>query len=193
MAMNVTSRCSRAGAEALRQGAQLAADARDTFRAGALLLRGSPFAVGLGRRLAVHRVSAARRDRACVVPDRRGRRSAASARRGPPSARIKPSPPRCRGPSGPTIAIWCLIRPLFRPHAPPAAVGSAGTDRTAATRRETSDISYGPHGRDNLLDIWRRHDLAPGPRAPVLHPGPRRRVGRRRQTRAGLHADEPHG
>ena len=33
---------------------------------------------------------------------------------------------------------------------------------------ETSDISYGPRGRDNLLDIWRRHDLAPGPRAPVL-------------------------
>src|ERR1700722_10228419 len=46
MVMNVTSRCSRAGAEALRQGVQLAADARDTFRAGALLLRGSPFAVG---------------------------------------------------------------------------------------------------------------------------------------------------
>ena len=67
-------------------------------------------------------------------PDRHGRRSAASARRGPPSARIKPSPPRCRGPSGPTIAIWCLIRPLFNPHAPPAAVGSAGKDRTSATR-----------------------------------------------------------
>ena len=34
--------------------------------------------------------------------------------------------------------------------------------------RHTSDISYGPGGRDNLLDIWRRHDLAPGHRAPVL-------------------------
>jgi acetyl esterase/lipase len=32
----------------------------------------------------------------------------------------------------------------------------------------TSDISYGPGGRDNLLDIWRRHDMAPGRRAPVL-------------------------
>src|SRR5947209_7865398 len=39
VAMNLTS---RAGAQALR----LAADARDTYRAGALLLRGSPFAVG---------------------------------------------------------------------------------------------------------------------------------------------------
>ena len=46
MTMNVTSRCSRAGAQALRHGTQLAADARDTCRAGALLLRGSPFAVG---------------------------------------------------------------------------------------------------------------------------------------------------
>src|SRR5581483_2255290 len=46
MVMNVTSRCSQAGAEALRHGTQLAADARDTFRASALLLRGSPSAVG---------------------------------------------------------------------------------------------------------------------------------------------------
>ena len=42
VAMNVTSLRSQAGAEALR----LAADAKDTYRAGALLLRGSPFAVG---------------------------------------------------------------------------------------------------------------------------------------------------
>src|SRR5690242_13548367 len=41
VAMNLTSRCSWAGAQALR----LAADARDTYRAGSLLLRGSPFAV----------------------------------------------------------------------------------------------------------------------------------------------------
>jgi acetyl esterase/lipase len=31
-----------------------------------------------------------------------------------------------------------------------------------------SDISYGPHGSANLLDIWRRPDLDPGERAPVL-------------------------
>ena len=43
---SVTARCSQAGAEALRQGAQLAADARGISRAGAVLLRGSPFAVG---------------------------------------------------------------------------------------------------------------------------------------------------
>ena len=32
----------------------------------------------------------------------------------------------------------------------------------------TRDISYGPLGRSNLLDIWRRPDLADGHRAPVL-------------------------
>ncbi len=31
-----------------------------------------------------------------------------------------------------------------------------------------SDISYGAHGRKNELDIWRRPDLAPDARAPVL-------------------------
>lgn len=35
-------------------------------------------------------------------------------------------------------------------------------------RPQTSDIPYGPGGRENLLDIWRRPDLAPGRRAPVL-------------------------
>jgi len=32
----------------------------------------------------------------------------------------------------------------------------------------TTDISYGPGGRNNLLDIWRRPDLPEGHRAPVL-------------------------
>jgi acetyl esterase/lipase len=30
------------------------------------------------------------------------------------------------------------------------------------------DIPYGPHGRSNRLDIWRRADLAPDARAPVV-------------------------
>ncbi|EUA18140.1 alpha/beta hydrolase fold family protein [Mycobacterium xenopi 3993] len=33
---------------------------------------------------------------------------------------------------------------------------------------QTSDIAYGPGGRDNLLDIWRQPDLAGGDRRPVL-------------------------
>jgi hypothetical protein len=46
IATGVTTRCSRARAQVMRQGRHLAADAVDTYRAGALLLRGSPFAVG---------------------------------------------------------------------------------------------------------------------------------------------------
>ena len=58
---------------------------------------------------------------------------------------------------------------------------------------QTSDISYGPGGRDNLLDIWRRHDLAPGRRAPVLIqvPGGAWAVNGKRVS--GVHADEPDG
>ncbi len=32
----------------------------------------------------------------------------------------------------------------------------------------TRDVSYGPGGRDHLLDIWRRPDVTPDQRAPVL-------------------------
>ncbi|EUA33125.1 carboxylesterase family domain protein [Mycobacterium xenopi 4042] len=44
--MDVTTRCSRAGARVLQQGRHLAADAVGTYRTGALLLRGSPVALG---------------------------------------------------------------------------------------------------------------------------------------------------
>jgi acetyl esterase/lipase len=33
---------------------------------------------------------------------------------------------------------------------------------------QTTDIDYGPRGRDHLLDVWRRPDLTSGCRAPVL-------------------------
>jgi acetyl esterase/lipase len=42
----------------------------------------------------------------------------------------------------------------------------AGPHRRYAAR--TSDIAYGPRAPEHLLDIWRRDDLAPGHRAPVL-------------------------
>jgi acetyl esterase/lipase len=44
--------------------------------------------------------------------------------------------------------------------------GGGGPHRRYAA--QTSDIPYGPGGTEHLLDIWRRHDLAPGRRAPVL-------------------------
>jgi acetyl esterase/lipase len=48
----------------------------------------------------------------------------------------------------------------------------AGLLQAAGHRRryaaQTSDIAYGPGGRDNLLDIWRHPDIPKGRRAPVL-------------------------
>ncbi len=167
MVMNVTSQCSRAGAEALRQGAQLAADARDTFRAGALLLRGSPFAVGwvagwLSAEFPPHVVTG----------------HALSRFSRPSIGRVGTTWAAQRADQTLTSALEESFGPDFRElvcH--PASVQPTCTPRSGLLRKpgphqryagQTSDISYGPGGRDNLLDIWRRHDLAPGSRAPVL-------------------------
>ncbi|SOJ56303.1 Carboxylesterase NlhH [Mycobacterium simulans] len=162
----VTSRCSRAGAQALRQGAQLAADARDTYRAGALLLRGSPFALGwvaswLATEFPPHVVT-----------------GHALSRVAPPSInRVATTWAAQRADHSLTAALEESFGPDFRDQ-----VCHPTSDLSVCTRRggllpsgprrryaaHTSDISYGPGGRDNLLDIWRRPDLAPGCRAPVL-------------------------
>ena len=163
VALNVTSRCSRAGAQALR----LAADARDTARAGALLLRGSPFAVGwvagwLSTEFPPHVVTGHALSR--VSPPSIGRVGATWAAQKADEA-LTAALEECFGPD---------FRDLVR-H--PACVESACEPRGGLLRRpgphhryaaQTSDISYGPGGSEHLLDIWRRHDLAPGRRAPVL-------------------------
>jgi acetyl esterase/lipase len=56
---------------------------------------------------------------------------------------------------------------------PAPSTGRFGSMLQTAGRRKrytasTADISYGPHGRDNLLDIWRNPDLSANRRAPVL-------------------------
>jgi acetyl esterase/lipase len=165
MVMNVTSRCSRAGAEALRQGAQLAADARDTFRAGAVLLRGSPFAVGwvagwVATEFPPHVVTGHALSR--VTPPSVGRVGATWAAQ--------------RADQALTAALEESFGPDFRelvchPAADPSRVRRNGRLPSGPHRRyaaHTSDIPYGPGGRENLLDIWRRSDLAPGDHAPVL-------------------------
>ena len=96
------------------------------------------------------------------------RPSVASARRGPRSGRIRPSPPRSRSALGRISATWCATRPALQSACAPRGglLRRPGPHRRYAA--QTSDISYGPGGREHLLDIWRRHDLAPGRRAPVL-------------------------
>ena len=163
VAMNVTSRCSQAGAQALR----LAADARDTCRAGALLLRGSPSAVGwfagwLSTEFPPHVLT-----------------GHALSRVSPPSiGRVATTWAAQRADQTLTAALEESFGPDFRDlvcHptydqsecAPRSGLlHMSGPHRRYAA--QTSDISYGPGGRDNLLDIWRRPEVTPSCRAPVL-------------------------
>ena len=163
---DVTARCSRAGAQALRQGAQLAADARDTYRAGAVLLRGSPFALGwvagwVTTEFPLHVLTGHALSR--VTPPSIGRVGATWAAQ--------------RADQALDAALEESFGPDFRdqvrhPAGDPSASARRGRRLPSGPHRRyaahTSDISYGPGGRDNLLDIWRRPDLAPGHRAPVL-------------------------
>ena len=163
VALNLTSQCSRAGAQALR----LAADARDTYRAGALLLRGSPFAVGwfagwLSTEFPPHVLTGHALSR--VSPPSIGRVGATWAGQRA-DLTLSAALEECFGPDFRDLVCH------------PTSEESECAPRSGLLRRpgphrryaaETSDISYGPGGRDNLLDIWRRHDLAPGRRAPVL-------------------------
>ena len=192
MVMNVTSRCSRARAQALRQGVQLATDARDTCRAGALLLRGSPFAVGwfagwLFTEFPPHVVTGHALSR--VSPPSISRvASTWAAQRADQT--LTAALEESFGPDFPEL----VCHPTTDPSAP-APRGNllpmAGPHRRYAAH--TSDISYGPGGTEHLLDIWRRHDLAPGRRAPVLIqvPGGAWALNGKRPQAYTL--DEPHG
>src|ERR1700761_6437771 len=163
VALNLTSQCSRAGVQALR----LPAGARDTYRAGALLLRGSPFAVGwfagwLSTEFPPHVLTG----------------HALSRLSRPSIGRVGTTWAAQRADQALTAALEGSFGPDYRqlvshptPPQPACAPRSGGLLRQGSHQRyagQTSDISYGPRGRDNLLDIWRRHDLAPGSRAPVL-------------------------
>ncbi|GFG80497.1 carboxylesterase LipQ [Mycobacterium paragordonae] len=164
----MTARCSQAGAEALRQGAQLAADARGISRAGAVLLRGSPFAVGwiagwLATEFPPHVLT-----------------GHALSRVAPPSInRVGTTWAAQRADHALTAALETSFGSDFRdqvfhPTTNPALSVRRGIlpkPKPGPHRRyaaKTSDISYGPGGTEHLLDIWRRPDLAPGHRAPVL-------------------------
>lgn len=161
--MSMTSRYARAGAQALR----MASDARETYRAGALLLRGSPSAAGwfagwLATEFPPHVVTGhalSRVSRPSI--GRVGQTWAAQRADQALTAALVESFGQDFGDlvSHPTCEeSECAPRSGF--------LNRPGPHRRYAA--QTSDISYGPGGRDNLLDIWRRHDMAPGRRAPVL-------------------------
>lgn len=166
-AISVTTRCSRVGAQALRQGAQLAVEAVDTYRTGALLLRGSPFALACfagwlsaefpPQVLTGHALSG-------VTPLSVGRVATTWAAQR--ADRILDAALQ--------ESLGANYRDLVSHPLPemPECSRRGGLLHAAGHRRryaaQNSDISYGPAGRDNLLDIWRHPEQPQGSRAPVL-------------------------
>jgi acetyl esterase/lipase len=165
IAFDVRARYTRACAEMLRHGLQLASGPVGAYRTGSLLLRGSPTVAGfvagwLTAEFPPHVVTghalsgvtplsigkvatgwaAQRADRILTeaLQDALGDRYRDSVRH-PIS-----DPPERRG----------------------GVLHSAGAHRRYAA--ETSDIVYGPNVRDNMLDIWRHPDIKPHGKAPVL-------------------------
>lgn len=64
-----------------------------------------------------------------------------------------------------SAGLWCEPAPGSGTAKSPGVLRMMRVYRDYA---HDSDISYGEHGSKNVLDIWRRPDLAPGARAPVL-------------------------
>jgi len=146
---------------------RLISDAKGTCRAGALLLRGSPSAVGwvanwLRAEFPPHVVTGHALSK---VPH-------------PVIGRMANGWAAQRADRTLAGALETALGPDFRDQvrhpdgARPEDSSRGGLlDRRGPHRRyaaRTSDISYGPGGREHLLDIWRRDDVVPGSRAPVL-------------------------
>jgi acetyl esterase/lipase len=161
--LEVRERYSRACADMVRHGLQLASGPIGAYRTGSLLLRGSPTVAGFlagwltaefpPHVLTGHALSG-------VAPLSKVATSWAAQR----ADRILTS----------ALEEACGEHYRESVHHPiddgPVRRGgvlhSAGGHRRYAA--ETSDIVYGPNARDNMLDIWRHRDIKPGHKAPVL-------------------------
>src|SRR5271163_4811424 len=167
VAIDVRARYSQARAEVLRQGLQLAAVPIGAYRTGALLLRGSPtvasFLAGwLSAEFPPHVVTG--HALSGVTPQ--------------PISRVATSWAAQRADRILTAALYDSFGPEYREELchpisdQPACARRGGVLHAAGYRRryaaKTSDIAYGPGGRDNMLDIWRHPAVKAGDRAPVL-------------------------
>ncbi len=164
MAMNLTERCSKAGAQALR----LAIDPAETFRAASILLRGCPsLAIWLAgwastefplHVLAGHALTAVNAPPvnrftcglAAQRADRVLREALVETLGEDYAEQVRHPVPDSATRRHSIAGLW---------HA------TQHSRRYAAT---TTNISYGPGGRDHLLDIWRLPEVMPGHSAPVL-------------------------
>jgi len=166
IATNVTTRYSRTGVQALRQGLHLAADPIAMYRASALLLRALPSVVGsfagwLSAEFPPHVLTGHVLSR--VAP--------------PSVGRVATSWAAQRADQILTAALEEALGATYRDMVchpisdQPGCARRDGLLHMAGHRRyvaQSSDIAYGPGGRDNLLDIWRHPDRPHGCRAPVL-------------------------
>jgi acetyl esterase/lipase len=167
MTVAIGGRYSRASAEMLRHGLQLAAAPADAYRTGALLLRGSPTVVRfvaewLSAEFPPHVVTG--HALSGVTPLSVGRVATGWAAQR--ADRIL------------TAALADSLGPQYLKKVrhpiseDPACARRAGLlEATGHWRRyaaQTSDIRYGPDERDHLLDIWRHPAMKAGDRAPVL-------------------------
>jgi acetyl esterase/lipase len=167
MTVAIGGRYSRASAEMLRHGLQLAAGPVDAYRTGALLLRGSPWVV----RFVAEWLSA-------EFPPHVVTGHALSGVTPLSVGRIATSWAAQRADHILTAALQESLGPQYREKARhpiadfPACTPRGGLLQAAGHRRryaaQTSDIAYGPDARDNLLDIWRHPASKAGDRAPVV-------------------------
>jgi acetyl esterase/lipase len=167
MTVAIGGRYSRASAEMLRHGLQLAAGPVDAYRTGALLLRGSPWVV----RFVAEWLSA-------EFPPHVVTGHALSGVTPLSVGRIATSWAAQRADHILTAALQESLGPQYREKARhpisdlPVCTPRGGLLQAAGHRRryaaQTSDIAYGPNSRDNLLDIWRHPASKAGDRAPVV-------------------------
>jgi acetyl esterase/lipase len=167
MTVAIGARYSRASAEMLRHGLQLASGPIGAYRTGSLLLRGSPTVVRfvaewLSAEFPPHVVTG--HALSSVTPLSVGRVAAGWAAQ--------------RADHILTAALQEAFGPEYREEACHpirdfSVCGRRGglLQTTGHHRRyaaQTSDIAYGPDRRNNLLDIWRHPDIKVGNRAPVV-------------------------
>jgi acetyl esterase/lipase len=167
MTVAIGARYSRASAEMLRHGLQLASGPIGAYRTGSLLLRGSPAVVRfvaewLSAEFPPHVVTG--HALSGVTPLSVGRVATGWAAQ--------------RADHILTAALRESFGPEYReeachPISDFSVCGRRGglLQATGHHRRyaaQTSDIAYGPDRRNNLLDIWRHPDIKAGNRAPVV-------------------------
>jgi acetyl esterase/lipase len=167
MTVVIGGRYSRASAEMLRHGLQLAAAPVDAYRTGSLLLRGSPTVV----RFVAEWLSA-------EFPPHVVTGHALSGLTPLSVGRVATGWAAQRADRILTAALADSLGPQYAKKVrhpiteDPASARRAGLLQATGHRRryaaQTSDIPYGPDARDHLLDIWRHPAVKAGERAPVL-------------------------